>query len=170
MTGVSILAVPLIVAAVLGAIRTVHWLRGRAMCALSARLGFRYVGPSAPASWWWNPANGRTGPHLPSWVSNANPCGLAVRQVWNVMEGQRDEMPILIFDATYGSKGGQPFTAIVCQTEHDPFQTTSTGEHVHQSDRWRLLCGVKFLGFSWTMSIRRLADHIGNLHTNRKPR
>jgi hypothetical protein len=44
MTDVTILAVPLVVAAVLGAMRTVHWLRGRAMFALAARLGFRYVG------------------------------------------------------------------------------------------------------------------------------
>jgi hypothetical protein len=166
MTDVTLLAVPLVLVAVLGALRTVHLLRGRAMFALAARLGFRYVGPRAPATSWWNPPNGRTGPHLPSWVSHTNPCGLAVRQVWNVMEGQRNGMPILVFDAIYGSKGGQPFTAIVCQTEQNPFQTVSTRDHVYQSHRSTLLCGVKFLGFSWTMSIRRVADHISNLHTN----
>jgi len=62
MTDVTILAVPLGLAALLAAMRTVYWLRGRAMFALAARLSFRYVGPRAPASWWWNPQNGRTGP------------------------------------------------------------------------------------------------------------
>lgn len=165
MTDLTILEVPMGIAALLGAMRTIHWFRGRAMFALAARLGFRYVGPSAPASWWWNPPNGRTGPHLPSWVSNTNPCGLAVRQVWNVMEGQRNGMSILVFDAIYGSKGGRPFTAIVCQTEWDPFQTASTGDHVYQSHRWTLLRGTTFLGFSWTMSIRRLEDNISNLQS-----
>ncbi len=165
MTDLTILEVPLGIAALLGAMRTVHWFRGRAMFALATRLGFRYVGPRAPASWWWNPPNGRTGPHLPSWVSNANPCGLAVRQVWNVMERERSGMPILVFDAIYGGKGGQPFTAIVCQTEQNPFQTVSTGDQVFESHRWTVLCGVEFLGFSWTMSIKRLADHISNLQS-----
>jgi hypothetical protein len=154
------------VAGVLGAMRTVHWFRGRAMFALAARLGFQFVGPRAPASWWWNPPNGRTGPHLPSWVSNTNPCGLAVRQVWNVMEGQRNGMPILVFDAISGSKGGSAFTAIVCQAERDPFQTTSTGDHVNQSHRWTLLRGTEFFGFSWTMSTRRIEDHINSLDRN----
>jgi hypothetical protein len=166
MTDVTILEVPLGLAAVLGALRTVHWLRGRAMFALAARLGFRYIGPRAPATWWWNPPNGRTGPHLPSWVSNTNPCGLTVRQVWNVMEGQRNGMRILVFDAIYGSKGGQAFTAIMCQAEQNPFQTVSTGDHVHQSHECTFVYGVKLLGFSWTMSIRRVADYISNLHTN----
>jgi hypothetical protein len=79
------------------------------------------------------------------------------------MEGQHNGMPVLIFDAIYGSKGGQPFTAIVCQTERNPFQAVSTGDHVYQSHRWTVLRGVKFLGFSWTMSVKRLADHISNL-------
>src|SRR5690242_20648104 len=109
MADVTILAVPLMLAVVLGATRTVHWFRGRAMFVLAARFGLRYIGPRAPANWWVNPPSGRTGPRLPSWVSNAHPCGLAVRQVWNVMEGQLNGMPILVFDAIYGSKGGQPF-------------------------------------------------------------
>jgi hypothetical protein len=163
MTEVTILALPVGVAAVLGAMRTIHCFRGRAMFALAARLGFRYIGPRAPARWWWNPPNGRTGPDLPSWVSNANPCGLNVRQIWNVMEGQHDGIPILIFDALYGARGGQPLTAIVCQTERSPYQTTLTGDHVYQSHRWALLRGTKFLGFSWTMSIQRLEDNISNL-------
>jgi hypothetical protein len=165
MADVTILAVPLMVAAVLVAVRTVHWFRGRAMCALAARLGFRYIGPGAPASWWWNPSSGRTGPHLPSWVSNANPCGLAVRQVWNVMEGERNGMPILVFDAIYGSKGGQPFTVIVCRTDRDPFQLASTGDRVIQSHQWAALYGVCFLWFTWTMSTKRLTDHLGNLQS-----
>ena len=162
MADVTLVAVPLMVAAVFGAVRTFFWFRGRAMIALAATLGFRYIGPPSPASW-LNPPDGRTGPKLPSWVGNANPCGFFVRQVWNVMEGQRNGISILVFDAIYGSKGGQAFTAIVCQTERDPFQSVSTVEHIYLSRRWTVLRGVKFLGFSWTMSIRRIADRIGNL-------
>jgi hypothetical protein len=132
------------------------------MLALAARLDFQYIGPPAPARW-LNPPAGRTGPRLPSWVVNANPCGFAVRQVWNVMEGQRNGMPILVFDAIYGSKGGQPFTAIVCQTERNPFQGVSTGDHVYQAHRWAVLRGVEILGFSWTMRVKRIGNHISNL-------
>jgi hypothetical protein len=158
----TILEVLLGVAAALGATRTFFWFRGRAMIALAARLGFKYIGPSAPERW-MDPPDGRTGPHLPSWVGNANPCGFAVRQVWNVMEGERNGMSILVFDAIYGSKGGQPFTAIVCQTERDPFQGVSTGDQVYQAHGWTVLRGIEILGFSWTMRVKRLGDRISNL-------
>jgi hypothetical protein len=79
------------------------------------------------------------------------------------MDGQRNGMPILVFDAIYGSKGGQPFTVIVCQTERNPFQAASTRDRVIQSHRCTALYGVEFFGFSWTMSTKRLNDHLSNL-------
>lgn len=163
MADVTILAVPVIVAGILAVLRTVHWFRGRAMFALASRLGFRYIGPRAPATWWWNPSEGRTGPKLPSWVSNVHPCGLQVRQIWKVMEGQRNGVSILIFDAIYGSKGGQPFTVVVCRTEQDPFLSASSAERAIQSHGWAALYGSLLLLFSWTMRTRRIAEHINNL-------
>jgi hypothetical protein len=81
------------------------------------------------------------------------------------MEGQQNGLPILVFDAIYGSKGGQPFTAVVCRTEQNPFQTVGAGDRVLQFDRCTFAYGVKFLGFSWTMSTRRVAEYIDNLRT-----
>jgi hypothetical protein len=152
---------PAVVVAVLAVVRIVHLVRARAMRAFAARWGFRYIGPSTPPSWWWNPSFKMGSP--PVGTSHFHPPGFAIRQVWNVIEGQRDGIAVLIFDIIMGSKGGQPCTLIACKTEQNPFGMVTSADRVIQSHGWTVLYGVWFLWFSWTMGIKRLDDHLGEL-------
>jgi hypothetical protein len=81
------------------------------------------------------------------------------------MEGHSNGMPILIFDAIWGSKGGQPFTVIVCQTGQDPFLTASRAERLIQSQCWTAIYGYFLLWFSWTMPTRRITEHVSNMRS-----
>jgi hypothetical protein len=153
--------IPAGVVAVLAVMRIVHLFRGRAMRALAARWGLQYIGPSAPPSWWWNPSF-KTGTP-PVGTSHFHPPGFQISQVWNVIEGQRNGIAVLIFDGIWGSKGGQPCTFIACKTEQNPFGIVTSADRVIQSHGWTVIYGVWFLWFSWTMRIKWLDDHLGEL-------
>lgn len=149
---------------ILGAVRTLHVLRARGMRHLAARWGFRYIGPSAPPKWWWNPSHVEIRPPVPNWVASFRPSGQRIRQIWNVIEGQRNEVAILIFDTVVGEyRGGQPCTIIACRTKENPFGIVSKADRVVQSHGWTVLHGVSFLWFSWMMSTKRIDSHIDSL-------
>jgi hypothetical protein len=163
---VNFLFVPATVALALGAVRTGHLIRARAMRALAARRGFRYIGPTAPPKWWWNPTHFQIGPPLPRWISDFRPSGERVRQAWNVIEGQQNGISIFIFDVVIGEyKGGQPCTLIVCQVEENPFGTVTSADRVVQSHGWTVLHGSWFFWFSWTMGTKRIDGHMNGLQT-----
>jgi hypothetical protein len=117
---VQVVAIVLLIA---GMMQIVHRFRARAMRAFAAKRGFRYIGPTAPK--WWNPSHF----DLPHWISDF----AGIRQVWNVIEGQRSGMSVFICDGVIGARGGQPCTFIVCQSEQDPFGTVGEADRVVQS-------------------------------------
>ncbi len=150
------------VSLIFGALRIVHMFRARAMRALAARWGLRYIGPPAPK--WWNPSHLKISPPLPGWFSQFHPSGRRIRQVWNVIEGRQNGVPVLIFDSVVGQyRGGAPCTLIACETEQNPFGTVSSPDRVIQSHGWTVLHGVWFLHFSWTMGIEGLDNHVKEL-------
>jgi len=148
---------PALVIAALAAMRIFYLIRARAMRGFASRLGFQYIGPGAPPSWWWNPPHLKTRPPVPAWVSVLQP---RIRQVWNMIEGERNGVSVLIFDSIIGGGGGgAPCTHIAVQKEENPFET----DKVEQSDGWTVLRGVRFLGFYWTMGTKQLAEHLDEL-------
>ena len=160
----TLLVLLLIVAAVLGVVRIVHLIRSRAMRALAAKRGFRYIGSAAPLKWWWNPSRLEIRPPVPIWIFDPSPTGCRIRQVWNVIEGRKNGVYLLIFDAVVGEyKGGHPCTLIACQTEQNPFGRVTSSDRVVQTHGWTVLHGVWFLWFSWTMGIKRIDDHLSEL-------
>ncbi len=165
-TPIYFLSIVAMVLLALGGVRIFHMFRARAMRAFAARWSFQYIGPSAPPKWWWNPAHLKIGSPLPAWISHFHPSGQRIRQVWNVIEGQHNGVSILIFDCVIGEyKGGQPCTLIACHTEQNPFGTVTSADKVVQSHGWTVLHGVWFLWFSWTMSTKRIDDHMNGLLT-----
>ena len=161
----NLLYVVAVVALALSAVRTVHIFRARSMRALAARRGFRYIGPSAPPKWWWNPPYPVVGPSLPAWISRFRPSGHRMRQVWNVIEGQQNGVSIIIFDSIVGDyRGGQPCTLVACRTEQQsPFGTLTSADRIVQSHGWTVLHGAWFLWFSWTMGAKRIESHLNGL-------
>ena len=160
MTLTNVLPLLLILALILGVLRTIHMFRARSMRTLATAWGFRYVGPPAPK--WWNPHHPKLSPPLPGWFSKAClPSG--TRQVWNVIEGQQNGVSVLIFDGVIGAKGGAPRTFIACQTEQNPFGIVASPDRLIQSHGWTVLQGVYFLGFWWTMGTHRLEHNVRKL-------
>jgi len=154
---------PAVVIAALALMRVFYVLRARAMRGFASRWGFQYIGPGAPRSWWWNPPDLETRPPVPAWISHLHP---RIRQVWNVIEGERNGVSVLIFDSIVGEyRGGQPCTHIAVRVEQNPFGTVSSADKVEQSHGWTVLHGVRFLWFSWTMGPRQLADHLDELRS-----
>lgn len=147
-----------IVLLISGVMQIIHRFRARAMRAFAAKWSFRYIGPPAPK--WWNPSHF----DLPHWISSF----AGIRQVWNVIEGQRNGMSVFICDGVIGARGGQPCTFIACQSEQDPFGTVGEADRVVQSHGWTVLYGVWLLSFSWTMGIRRIDHHVDGLRVEQR--
>jgi hypothetical protein len=145
-----------VVTLVLGAYKILLVFRARAMRAFAARWGFQYIGPSAPK--WWHPSHPKISPPLPSGFSRAcHPSGRQITQVWNVIHGHQDGVPVFIFDSILGYyRNSAPCTVIACQTEQNPFGAVAPPERVIQSGGWTAVHGVWLLFFSWTMGIPRL--------------
>jgi hypothetical protein len=148
---------------ILGMVQIIHMFRARAMRALAARLGFQYIGPSAPK--WWHPSHPKISPPLPVGFSLAcHPSGRRITQVWNLIEGQQNGVSVLVFDSILGwGRGSAPCTLIACQTEQNPFGIVSSPDRVIQSHGWTVVHGVWLLWFSWTMGIKRLEDYVNKL-------
>ena len=158
MTDVALIYLVLLVVALLGAVRILHFFRSRAMRRLASRWGLRYVGPTAPPQWWLNTSHPKIPAPLPGWFSR-----LGISQAWNIIEGRTNGIPVLIFDGVIGTVRSHPCTYIACETEQSPFPTTTSVERVKQIHGWTVLHGVWFLWFSWFMSIRRLDRHFDHL-------
>jgi len=160
---VNLLKIFAILVAFYGALQVFYVVRTRAMRSLAARWNFRYIGPPPPRGWWFV-THPIVRPPVPSWVSHLTLSGQRVTRVWNVVEGTRDGMAVVIFDVVLGERrSSHPCTFIACQTEQDPFQALASVDRVLESHGWMVLHGVWFLWFSWTMRVSRIDKHIGNL-------
>ena len=146
----KVLAIVLLISDVM---QIIHRFRARAMRAFAAKRGFRYIGPPAPK--WWNPSHF----DLPHWISSL----AGIRQIWNVIEGQRNGRSVFICDGVIGARGGQPCTFIASESEQDPFGTVGGADRVVQSHGWTVLYGVWFLWFSWMMGIKRIDHYVDEL-------
>ncbi len=155
MANVTILYVPLGVAAILGALRMMYFLRARAMRRLASRWGFQYLGPTAPPRW-WDISRPKVRAPLPGRLCS----NLGIAQAWNIIEGKYNGTTLFIFDGLSVGYNTQGRTQIACQTEQNPFPLTTSAETVSQIRGWAVLNGVWFLWFSWMMSIRRLERHL----------
>jgi hypothetical protein len=159
MSDVTLLKLILELAAILGAVRIMHFFRARAMRRLASKWGFRYIGPAAPPQWWWNTSQPLIPAPLPGWASQ-----LGVSQAWNIIEGTSNGTSVFVFDAVLGGMRSRPYTYIACHGEQSPFPMTTSAEPVVQMRGWWVLGGVKFLGFfCWFMGTRRLDRHLDYL-------
>jgi len=150
------------VAAVWGSVQVHYTLRTRAMRALADRWGFRYLGPPPPR-WRWPVSHPVVRPHVPSWVTHLHLYGQVTR-VWNVIEGTRDGVQVLIFDVIVGEyRNSHPCTLIAFATEQNPFGRVASVDRLMQVHGWTVLHGVWFLWFSWTMRVSRIDQHLSTL-------
>ena len=160
-----------VIALIVGLVRTSLLFRARAMRAFAARCGLQYIGPSA---FRWRYSWGRGGltvrkikPLIPIPFSLAWSPGNEIRQVWNVIEGQQNGMPIVIFDSVIEGYRDIYRTFIACKTEQNPFERDKLRDNVVQSHGWTIVYRVPFPlpvpWATWSMSIKRLEGHLNML-------
>lgn len=152
---------------IVGVVRISLMFRARAMRALAARCGLRYIGPPA-FRWWGFPPVPKISPPVPLPFSLAWWPANKIRQVWNVIEGQQEGVSVLVFDSFIGiGKSGVYRTFFACKTEQSPFGIDTSPDRVVQSGEWVILHRVPpFLEVpwaTWTMGIQRLEDHLNKL-------
>lgn len=160
-TLLKFLPVLAVVTLVFGLTKIFYVFRARAMRAFAARWGFTYIGLPAPKKW-REPFSFQISPPLPGWFSLAcHPSGRRIRQIWNLIEGYANGVPVLIFDSVIGEgRGSATCTVIACHTEQNPFGIIALPDRVIQSGGWTAIHGVWFLYFSWTMGIKRLDRYV----------
>jgi hypothetical protein len=125
------------------------------MRGLAAKWGFRYLGPPAP-KWWWGRSSRIGRPPIST--------GLRISRVWNVVEGEKDGIPVLIFDVILGEgRSSQPCTLVAFHTRTGSLATSTSDIRVIEKGEWTVLYGGWLLWFCWTMSVKRLDTLISEL-------
>jgi hypothetical protein len=118
--------------------------RKRKMRLLANRLGFEFIGDDLPATF-----------HMDCYpVSEIN-------KAWNVIEGTRKGLQIVIFDSVIGSGNGRYCTVIACHTSENPFTLNYDNEQVVQSNGWTALYQLRFIQVPGTIAVPRLEDLAG---------
>jgi hypothetical protein len=105
--------------------------RAKAMRALASKLGFQFINKPLPDSF-----------SMICDPFDSNP------SVWNVIEGQRNGIRILVFDSAF-RKTYRTFIAV--QTEDNPFSKDE------------VVLGNTLQSNGWTMSIQRIEDNLNHL-------
>ena len=157
---------------VLGVVVLVHVLayalmvhRAKDMRSLASAWGFRYIGPSA--SRWRSSSISRLEVEstLPSSFPRTCHPALPFKQVWNVIEGKRSGISILIFDSIIGDRRGtgRYCTFIAFETETIPFVSVASAEKVVHSHGWTGLYRLRFPQIPWTMSTQRIEQLLNTL-------
>lgn len=151
---------------IVGIVRISLMFRARAMRALAARWGLRYIGPPA-FRWWGFPPVPKIKPPVPLPFSLAWWPANKIRQVWNVIEGQEEGVSVLIFDSFIGiGKSGAYRTFFACNGEQSSLGIAPP-DRIVESREWTILYRAPpFLEVpwaTWTMGIKGIEDHLKNL-------
>lgn len=87
----------------------------------------------------------------------------SIKVVMNVIEGQQNGIPVLIFDSVVGEGKGTYCTFIAAQTTESIFGVDDSREKVIQSGKWAALYRFRFLQTPGTLGISRIEDHLDKL-------
>ena len=118
--------------------------RKRNMRSLASKLGFQFFGDDLPSTF----------------QMDCSPMS-EINKAWNVIEGTRRGLQIVIFDSVIGSGNGRYCTVIACHTSENPFTLNYDGEKVVQSNGWTALYQLRFIQIPGTISVPRLEDLVG---------
>jgi hypothetical protein len=150
----------LLLTAIFAGVRWLYWFRASAMRALALRRNFRYT--KGDPRFWFLPKNHR--PIPTSFRLRGYPVN-TINRTWNVIEGETNGISILILDSTlsFGSKDGRYCTFISARTDQSPFGIKGPQEKIAHSNGWTALYRLRFWQIPWTLSIRRIEEHLNSL-------
>ena len=150
----------MLIALIFAAIKLLYVARASAMRSLASRLGLRYT-PGDPRIWYLPKG------HKPSPISfrlRGYPVD-TLNRMWNVIEGEKGGVKVLIVDATLsmGGRRGRYSTFVATKTDENLFGLRTDPEKIAQSNGWSALYRLRFWQIPWTLSIRRIEEHLGSL-------
>ena len=134
--------------------------RATAMRALAARWSFHYSAGD-PRIW-----GGRRSPvQYPTGFKMKCYPVYAMSRMWNVVDGERNGIRVLIFDSMIGTgKGARCCTLVATQTTETLFKSVSSREKIAQRAGWTAVYRISFIGIRpWTFSITRIEELLNNL-------
>lgn len=152
---------PLILITLLfAAIKMLYVARASAMRSLAVRLGLRYT--RGDPRIWYLPRGHKPSPT--SFRLKGYPVD-TLNRMWNVIEGEKGGVKVLIVDTTLsmGGKRGRYSTFIATKTDENLFEFRTDPEKIAQSNGWTALYRLRFWQIPWTLSIRRIEEHLAGL-------
>jgi hypothetical protein len=145
----------LIALALIG-LKYLYRFRAVAMGALATRWSLRYSTGDQRIF------GGRRPVHYP--IAFKNP-GFAISRIWNVLDGERNGIRVVIFDSLIGEgRGARACTLFATQTGENLFNGLSWGEKIAQRSGWTVVYRIPFIRIRpWTLSITRIEALLNNL-------
>lgn len=147
-----------ILVSILAGIKYLFRSRAGAMLAFAARLSLHY----SPGD---QRIFGRRPVHYPTgFKMRCYPIYL-VSRIWNVIDGERNGIRVLIFDSMIGEgRGARYCTFVATQSTDNLFKTVKRREKVAQRAGWTAVYRISFMGIRpWTFSIARIEEFLNNL-------
>lgn len=138
--------------------------RATAMRTLAARWGFQYS-DGDPRIW----SAGRI--DSPSLIAlkmraafemRCHPANI-IGRVWNVIDGKRNGIRVLVFDSTVFEGKGRYCTFVAAQTSENVFDRESSREEIAQCSGGTAVYRIRFMQIPWTLSITRIEKLLNNL-------
>jgi hypothetical protein len=132
--------------------------RAAAMRSLAVKYGFDFIpGPS-----WYDLRKQLPVPK--SFRLRGYPLN-TLRRTWNVVEGERNGLHVLIVDSILGMGGarGRYSTFIAVQVDQDPFGGRDSEEKTAHSNGWFAIYRLRFWQVPWTLSVERIETHLDHL-------
>lgn len=156
----------LLLAAIFVGIELLYRSRASAMRALALKWGFRYS--KGEPRRFYLPKKHR--PEPTSFRLHRYPVN-TMNRTWNLIEGERNGLTILILDSTLsmGGRSGRYSTFIAVRSNMNPFENEAPDEKIVHSNEWTALYRLRFWQIPWTLSTERIEEHLETLNSQRKP-
>lgn len=153
----------LMLTAIYVGIEVLYRYRASAMCAFAAKWGFRYS--KGEPKKYYLPKHHHPTPA--SFRLKGYPVD-TLNRTWNVIEGEKNGFKILVLDSTLsmGGRRGRYATFIAIRADTNPFGDTSPEEKIAHSNGWTALYRLRFWQIPWTLSIRRIEEHLDALNAH----
>jgi hypothetical protein len=88
-----------------------------------------------------------------------------ISRVWNVIDGERNGIRVLIFDSTVFEGKGRYCTFVATLTSENLFESDSSREKIAQCSGWTAAYRIRFIQIPWTLSITRIEELLNNLYS-----
>lgn len=154
----------LIFVCITGGVRLLYRRRAQTMRALARTWGFQFS-EGNPSIW----GQRDTGCAMPAEFRMMGYPATMIKSIWNLIDGQKDGIRVLIFDSILGVAGkryrGMYCTVIATQTSENLFGNTGSRERISQSNGWTALSYTRFIQVPWSLSVRRIEEHLSSVHS-----